>query len=218
MCIRDSSGSELIALLMESAAIKKHFPKYNRAQKRKLPQYGIFTYEDRNGIRHLAFNALKLVPNALLHFHRLVDCRLYLEQICKTFKLCPKYCHLQENVSSCSHYAINSCDGICRGTETAEAYNDKVLKAVAHIKPSPEDRIIKEKGRTPHEDGIVVVKDALYIGYGFIDKDMDIHSFSDIEAHIVRQHNTVETESILGTYLLKHPNKAYLLKDKSMRF
>ncbi|WP_394747154.1 exonuclease domain-containing protein [Spongiimicrobium salis] len=210
------SGSELLALLMESAAIKGHFPKYNRAQKRKLPQYGIFTYEDRNGIQHLAFNTLKLVPKPLLHFHRLSDCRLYLEQICKSFQLCPKYCHLQEQVPHCSHYAINSCEGVCRGTEAPASYNQKVREAIQEITPSQNNIVIREKGRTPHEDSIVLLKDASYVGYGFIEKEMDISSFADIEAHIIRQKNTIETESILRSYIQKHPQNAYTMDYKTI--
>ena len=94
------SGSELVALLMESAAIKHHYPLYNRAQKKKVQAYGVFAYEDRSGIVHLAFNKLKMAPNALATFYNPTDCRLYLEQICRQFELCPKYCHLQVNVKA----------------------------------------------------------------------------------------------------------------------
>ena len=62
------SGSELLALLMESHAIKHHYPLYNRAQKRSLQQYSIFSYEDRNGVQHLAFNnwcPMPLLPSRI---------------------------------------------------------------------------------------------------------------------------------------------------------
>lgn len=209
------SGSELLALLMESTAIKQHFPKYNRAQKRKSPQYGIFSYEDRNGIRHLAFNTLKLIPNALVGFHRLSDCRTYLEQICKTFTLCPKYCHLQENVKNCSHYAIVRCDGICRGEETISDYNSKVREAIVHMTPSDENRIVKEKGRTSGEDAFIIIQNTSYIGYGFIEKNVEINSFADIEAHLIVQKNTIETESILQAYVQKNPHNSYILSKNN---
>ena len=53
------TGSELVALLLESAEIKHHFPIFNRAQRRTNEKYGIFSYEDRSGIIHLAYNRLK---------------------------------------------------------------------------------------------------------------------------------------------------------------
>src|SRR5690606_652417 len=90
------SGSEIIALLMEDAAIKKHFPPYNKAAKRNPKMYGIISYSDRSGIMHLAYNEMKTNHNALMTFYNITDCRTYLEDLCIQFQLCPKYCHLQE--------------------------------------------------------------------------------------------------------------------------
>ncbi len=201
------SGSDLVALLMESAAIKHHFPPYNQAQKKRVNPYGIFVYEDRRGIRHLAFNKLKMAPNAPMIFYSPTDCRLYLEQICNTFGLCPKYCHLQENVKTCSHFRISSCDGICRDTETVMDYNAKVAAALEHMVSEKEDFIIKEKGRHPTEDAFVLVRKSIYYGYGFIEKEAGLSSFPDLEAFLIPQKNTVETETIIKSYLNRNPDK-----------
>lgn len=199
------SGNELVALLMESAEIKRLFPPYNRAQKRTVRQYAIFAYEDRNGIVHLAFNTNKGVPNPLKIFYNQTDCRAYLEELCKNFALCPKYCHLQQTNAACSHHQINTCEGICRGEETVASYNEKVQEAIDHMKMlASEVKIIKEKGRDENENAVVLISEGIYRGYGFIDSDVEINSFDDIEAFITPQKNTVETDSILATYLLKH--------------
>ncbi|MBR9853060.1 MAG: GIY-YIG nuclease family protein [Algicola sp.] len=199
------TGSELVALLMESAEIKRLFPAYNRAQKRTGRQYAIFLYEDRNGIMHLAYNTIKGVPNPLKIFHNQTDCRAYLEEICKSFSLCPKYCHLQQTNSACSHHQITVCEGICRGEESVADYNRKVQKAIEHMKMlTSEVRVIKEKGREPNESGVILIADGIYKGFGFIDTDIEISSLEDITAFITPQKHTVETESILTQYLLKH--------------
>lgn len=205
------SGSELLALLMESNAIKEHYPKYNRAQKRKLQQYGIFSYEDRNGILHLAFNKLKMAPNALDTFYNITDCRLYLEKLCEVFRLCPKYCHLQENVNSCSHYKI-TCDGVCTEKESAAIYNEKVQQAIHHIKSKKENYIIKEKGRNYDEDVFILVRNNTYMGYGFVQKDFDLGSTEDLNAFLIPQKNTIEIQSIIKSYLNKNLNKQIPIK------
>lgn len=199
------SGNELIALLMESAAIKKHYPLYNRAQIRKIAQYGIFSYEDRNGILHMAFNRLSLVPQPLISFTSTTDCRLYLEQLCGDFKLCAKYCHLQEGVTSCSHYRLTSCEGICRDTESVSAYNTKVTAAIDFITSHSEDYLIREKGREKGEDAVILMKNGLYYGYGYIAQDMEIGSVEDVIAYLMPQKNTVETQRLLQSYLIKNP-------------
>lgn len=205
------SGSELVALLMESTAIKHHYPSYNRAQKKRIQPYGIFAYEDRRGIMHLAFNKLKMAPNALVTFYSPTDCRTYLEHICGTFDLCPKYCHLQENVDTCSHFRLNSCHGICRDSEMVSEYNLKVASAIEYIGLSKEDFVIKEKGRHNGEDAFILVRHNVYSGYGFIEKESKIRSYEDLEAFIIPQKNTLETERILKSYLTKNPNKKSMI-------
>ncbi len=198
------SGSELVALLMESAAIKHHFPQYNRSQKRPTQQYGIFTYEDRNGILHLAFNKLKQAPNAFVTFNNITESRAYLEQVCMDFSLCPKYCHLQENVTACSHYKIITCEGICRDKEPVARYNEKVNAAVAHMVAKNDDIIIKEKGRSSEEEAFVLIKNGQYSGYGFIEKENTITSLEDIDAFMNPQKDNLDTQRILKSYLSRN--------------
>ncbi len=209
------SGSELVALLMESHAIKHYYPTYNRAQKRSLLQYAIFSYEDRNGVLHLAFNKLKAAPNALITFSNTSDCRLYLEEICKTYGLCPKYCHLQENVNTCSHYRIPKCDGICRGKETSSVYNGKVMAAIHHMQLRKENFIIREKGRNFEEEAFVLVQDDSYQGYGFLEKNMEISSFADLEPFLIRSKNTVEAQGIIKSYINKNADKVLPFEELS---
>jgi len=205
------AGNELIALLMESAEIKRLFPPYNRAQKRKGRQYAIFAYEDRNGITHLAYNNIKGAPNPLKVIHNQTDCRAYLEEVCKAFSLCPRYCHLQQTNAACSHHEINTCEGICKGLESAEDYNQKVEAAIAHMKLlASEIQIIKEKGRDANENAVILISDGIYKGFGFIDTDIQISTLEDVEAFITPQKHTVETESILTQYFLKH-DKSHVL-------
>ena len=203
----EKSGSEIVALLMESAEIKRLYPPYNRAQKRRIQQYGIFFYEDRNGILHLAFNKLKLAPQPLIVLNSTTDCRLYLEQLCEEFLLCAKYCHLQENVSSCSHYRLNSCEGVCRDQESPEKYNQKVSRAIDFIRTRNEDLVIKDNGRHKGEDAVILITNGQYNGYGFISKDISITTIEDVSAHITLQKNTVEAQRLIFSYILKNPHK-----------
>ncbi len=195
------SGSELIALLMESAAIKKHFPKYNRAQKRNTTQYAIFSYEDRSGILHLAFNTLKNSYNPILILNNKTDCRTYLVELCKIYALCPRYCQLQQTSTECSHHKIKICDGVCCGKESLTTYNLKVKSAIEGIQQNTSNVILQQKGRHLNEKAFVVIKDGMYLGYGFVENDVEITSYSSLEAFLVPQKHTAETESILKSAL-----------------
>lgn len=206
------AGNELVALLIESAAIKHYFPKYNRAQKTNLPAYGIFSYKDRKGILHLGYNRIKSVPNHFMAFYSTTDCRLYLEEICREYGLCPKFCHLQENVAHCSHFRITSCDGICRGDESVDNYNKKVLKAISFMNDSKENYIIREKGRNADEDAIVLMQDGKYSGYGFISKSAEINSLNDMLSFVIPQKDSLETKRLIQAYSIKNPDSVFDLE------
>ncbi len=205
------SGSELVALLMESAAIKKEMPIYNSAQKKTAVPYGIFSYEDRNGILHIAYNKLKFAPNAVQHYFSITNCRLALEKICEDFNLCPKFCHLQENIPHCSHYKIKKCHGICQQKESVTTYNKRVKQALQSLKNANESYYIKEQGRTKEELAIVLVLQGVYKGYGFINKQEQITKIEEIEAFIQPQKNTLDALQIIQSYCYKKPKNVVLI-------
>lgn len=196
------SGSELIALLMEDAAIKQYFPEFNQASKRNPKAYAIFKFEDRNGILHLAYNTLKATPNPLLTFYTITDCRQFLERLCTEFELCPKYCHLQEGVTQCSHYLIKNCHGICIEKESVTPYNDRVQKAIENTIDNTKDSIIKQKGRHAEEEAFVLIKNGLYLGYGFVDGTEQITSQEELENYLIPQKDNADIQKIIRSKLV----------------
>lgn len=201
------SGNELVALLMESAAIKRYYPKYNLSQKNNPKEFAIFYYEDRGGILHLAHNNIRSVPDPIISFGTITECRAFLEELCLAHKLCPKFCHLQENIQGCSHYNIDSCEGICRGKEDREAYNHKVERAIGEIRDRNANLLITEKGRRPDEDAFVLITDGQYRGYGFIDRNEQIRSVAELENYLEPRKENMDIKRILSQYLKKHPKK-----------
>ena len=197
------SGSDLVARLMEDAAIKHHFPIYNQAAKRVPKPYAVFSYEDRQGVQHLAFNTLKATPNPLQIFHSIRDCRLYLEQMCEQFELCPKYCHLQENVWTCSHYKLTNCKGVCRTEEAIADYNERANLAIDYMANSNQNMVLKENGRHLEEEAFVLIKNGLYLGYGFVEKSEQILNSDDLESFLIPQKETTEIQGILRKLLLQ---------------
>ncbi|APY00513.1 exonuclease domain-containing protein [Lacinutrix venerupis] len=197
------SGSELIALLMEDAAIKQHFPQYNKVAKRAPKGFSLFSYQDRNNIMHIAINNSKATPNPIITFYSLREARLFLERICEQFNLCPKFCHLQEGVSECSHFSIKNCKGICKGNEDVNIYNERVTNAICEIVNDSQDKILKEKGRNDNEEAFVIIKNGTYLGYGFIDKNEQITHEDELENYLIKQKDNSDVQGILRSVLLK---------------
>ena len=196
------TGSELIALLHESAEIKHLYPKFNRAQRKAGEAVGLFSYEDQKGILHLAFNRLKLTPNPIMKFYSMAACRSVLEKICSAFELCPKYCHLQTNVNACFHYQLQQCRGICSEKETIESYNKRVNKAIKSLGLQTENLVIKENGRNDKEFGFVLILKGIYQGFGYTDKKLK--KPEDYLLQIKPQKDNRDVQRILNAYLSKN--------------
>ena len=191
------SGSELVALLMEDAAIKHHYPYYNKVAKRAPKGFAIFSYQDRNNVMHIAINNSKVIKKPIVTLFSLRDARLYLERICQEFNLCPKFCHLQEGVPFCSHYTIKNCKGVCRDKESVVSYNFRVTEAINYMVSNSSDYVLKEKGRNENETAFVLVKNGTYLGYGFVENTFQITHQEQLEQHLIIQKDNNDIQRIL---------------------
>ncbi len=208
------TGSELVALLFESAEIKRLYPKYNRSQRRTNESIGMFSYEDRNGIIHLASNKVKLIRNPIIKFYNTTECRVFMERLCEDFELCPKYCHLQTNVESCFHYQIKKCKGICRKEEDIKSYNNRVQKAIASVRFNSKNFVIKENGRTENEYAFILVLEGFYKGFGYLPKKKEINSMTDYLETIQAQNDNKDVNRILNVYLDKNEDNIKILTQE----
>lgn len=210
------TGSELVALLLESSEIKRHYPTFNRAQRRSNEGYGVFTYTDRSGIMHLAWNKLRQISDPLAKFYNTTECRLFVERICEQFELCPKYCHLQSNVSACFHYQIKMCKGICRDKELPKSYNERVKLAIEEIRGESDSCIIQEVGRHDEEQAFVMIENGVYLGFGFTSKTADFSDLENFRKNLVLQQDNRDVQRILRGFMTKNKEKiTYVLSNKN---
>ncbi|PCI31030.1 MAG: DNA polymerase III subunit epsilon [Flavobacteriaceae bacterium] len=196
----ECTGSELLALLLESAKIKHHFPQYNRAQRRVNESYGLFRFEDRDGIIHLGVNRLKSIQKPLLKFYTTAESRVFLEELCEEYELCPKYCHLQSNVSACFHFQLKKCKGICQKKESVAAYNGRVKTAIDYVSKENETYVITQKGRSKEESAFVMVEKGVYKGFGYAAKNKVFTSLEEYRELLIAQKDNRDIQRILKSW------------------
>lgn len=215
----ETTGNELMALLLESEYIRKYYPKYNQAQKRPGVTYQIISYVNQRGIIQLAVGKTKAIRDSVGTFYSRGLAIEKLEQLCETFKLCPRYCTLQTNIEICSHYRIKNCEGICDGSEPVEEYNLKVKEAIVSLERQTTSFVIRDKGRHFEEEAFVLVKQGRYQGFGYIDTDVQIMDIEDYEPFLKLQPATYHTNKILSSYLRKQgEGKVIFFKEKPEEF
>ncbi|KAA1245581.1 exonuclease domain-containing protein [Aquimarina sp. RZ0] len=201
------TGNELIALLLESEKIQKHYPKFNSAQKRPVAPYKIISYINRKGVIHLAIDRSNAASYSFDIFYSRTEAIEKLEQLCSEYQLCPRYCSLQSTTERCSHYKIKNCKGICEGKESIALYNMRVHKALALLKKSKESYLIRERGRSIEEQSFVMIQDGIYKGFGYVDENEKIVSLEDCENFLYLQKHTYHTTKIIKSYLRKNGKK-----------
>ncbi len=165
----EHTGSELLALLLESYEIKRIKPIYNRAQGRTINQYGIYrVFDDMGYIRiHVAKNTSS--KDALLFsFETKKEALDYIYKMVDVYKLCQKLAGVYDSSGACFHYEINQCNGACIGKEDPEIYNSRLEEAIGSFTFDNKNLFIVDKGRSDEESAIVKIQNGKYMGFGFI--------------------------------------------------
>ncbi|MFZ9660714.1 MAG: exonuclease domain-containing protein [Chitinophagaceae bacterium] len=177
------AGSAFTASIMESLEIKKHWPKFNKSQKRIEYKFGLCVFQDQRGINRIAISALNKSIRAIHQFYVLNDGYRLLWKLVKDFQLCPKCCFLQET-DHCVGLEEGYCSGICNGQEDISTYNERVKLALESLKEIQPDFAIMEKGRNENEKAIVLVEKGKFYGYGFVSSDLKFQNVDQIKTLI----------------------------------
>lgn len=203
------TGSELIALLLESNEIKRLRPPINRAQRVRRFPYVIHTFNNEQGF--ICFESLKITAKdrskykIIAEYPKASNAKNHLGRIREAYNLCSKYCGLDNSNSACFHYHIRQCIGACIEKESAEEYNDRAAQAQETLSTVfEEDFFILDKGREPSEAGVILVENGNYQGYGYIDEEGANMGMEDLRSAIRPFSGNPETTRLIQRYLSKN--------------
>jgi DNA polymerase-3 subunit epsilon len=200
------TGSELVALLTESSEIKKHGPRYNRAQKRKTLHYGLYSQKDAQGYYRLeidrTINRINQAPETC--FQNKAEAKSILTKMIERHWLCQKLCGMYDTDGGCFHYEIRQCNGACIGKESPDIYNKRVMKALSAFYYKHKNLLIIDKGRKENERSVVQLENGKYVGFGFLNTEESYLQLEDIVNCIKVYEDNRDIQQIIRTYLNKH--------------
>ncbi|HAI75312.1 MAG TPA: DNA polymerase III subunit epsilon [Microscillaceae bacterium] len=203
------TGSELIALLLESHEIKTLKPLFNRAQRRTGYSYGIFERKTRAG--YLTFFVDKLANQTKTPVKvasNAIGARAMLQQIAKKYGLCMKLCGLYESKGACFDHHVGLCQGACIEAEAPETYNLKTKAALQELSDyHARTFCILTQGRNHQEHAVVCVEKGKYLGFGYVDKEQAIHSFEEAKQHITLYQDNKDVQKIIFGWLKREKSK-----------
>jgi DNA polymerase-3 subunit epsilon len=200
----ERTGSELVALLLESAEIKNRKPLYNRAQRRTGFRWGIYSYTDEKGYIRFEYRNVKddAVPLAL--FSSKENVRAKLEQIISEYNLCQKLCGMYETAGQCFHRQVSLCRGACCGEEEPGTYNERALMALDEFVFKERNFFIIDRGRDTEERSAVKIVNGKYAGYGYFNINDVGFGLTAIHDCIRNARDNRDIQVIIKGYLKNH--------------
>ncbi len=201
------TGSELIALLLESQLIKQHKPIYNRMLRKSLYPYGLYHYENESGyLQFFIERTSKKNESPLTTFTTKAEATAYLEAQCKLFTLCQKYCNLYQSKTSCFDYQIKQCFGACVEKEKPEIYNQRVFLLIEKLQFEHHNFYILENGVQRSEKMAILIENGSFKGYGKIPFYALNKSKSSWSRFIDILPEDKDSKTIIKNYLRTKPN------------
>lgn len=198
------TGSELIALLLESSEIKEKQPIYNRAQRRTFFNYGLYSFFNEKG--YLNLKVMKIVNelSPIYTYSSLQEGKEHMERLSEEYGLCQKLSGLYDNSGACFYYQIHQCEGACIGKEEAEEYNKKVTLALNNFHFDKQDFFVIDKGRNDEELGVVKVEKGKYAGFGFCNKQSADESINNLNECISFHKDNKEVRQIIRSFIKRN--------------
>lgn len=198
-------GTELIALILEAAEIKKHWPENNSAQKRFEQKYSLYHFEDQNGYLRLVIDKHKKNNDSIYSFNNLLDGHQLLKSIIKDNQLCEKLCFIQKLPAACSNQITGDCNGACIGLESKAIYNFRVKRAIKSLENLLPSFAIIDEGRDEDEKSCLWVENGKFYGMGYISKYSDINDLETLKFSITTYPSNDYIMSLLLTFRNKFP-------------
>lgn len=127
--------TEIEALLLESATVKKLQPLLNRKLRRTTQQSVLVSYLDEEGYKTITIegkdlNELTDTSNIYGVYTSRMQAKAELDSINTTFGLCSKLLGLEKTKGACFRHQLGLCKGACVGKESTESYNRRVDTAL----------------------------------------------------------------------------------------
>ncbi|MFC4740518.1 exonuclease domain-containing protein [Flavobacterium ponti] len=202
----EETGSELIALLKESEEIKINKPIFNRAQRKTLFNWALYSEKTKEGYIALKVEKTDGRKKEITSFTSLQEGKNALFKITEKYNLCQKINGIYDTKKSCFQYDIKQCFGACIGKENPEDYNKRVQEFIQNNSFENNSMVIIDKGRTNSERSAVLIENGIYKGYCFYDLNYQINNIEILRNLIIPMQSNRDTISIIQSYLRKNKN------------
>ncbi|WP_344712685.1 MULTISPECIES: exonuclease domain-containing protein [Winogradskyella] len=200
----EKTGSELAALLKESAEIKANKPIFNRALRRTIFTHALYSFTDKNGYINLFIDKSNREEMPITTFSTRTSGKHFLFKAVEEFNLCQKLTGLYNTKTSCFKYEVKECSGACINEEPVDAYNKRVNSLIEKYSYANKNMLIIDKGRAIEEKSVFLIENGIFKGMGFFDLNHQINNRAILESLITPMENNRDTQHIIQSYMRRN--------------
>lgn len=179
----ESTGSVLMARLIEDELIRTHWPIHNRAQKSIPVRTAIVAYTDQRGYNRLHLQRQRNVKHAIRWFRKEDEARAWLHAQAIAHNLHPELLGL-------------GSDGRTSIVESADKdHHNAAVHQLIEAAKAHEIWAIVDRGRTPDERAVVLMENEHVKGWCFTDQT--VSRFEEIEELVELKNGSATADAIV---------------------
>ncbi len=198
-------ASELEAIVLESAEIRRLWPPYNISQKQPQPQYGLYLFEDGRGYQRLAIDRRKKHLPCLYRFNLLHEGQVMVRKMADEFRLHEKLCSLNRKPLSAEEYAQ---------LDPPEHYNSRLRQALETLASQLPTFAVIDEGRNRDEQLCLLMERGSFWGMGYLPAGTPVLHLEQIRTFLQPYADNDTIRNSIYAFLARHPEKRRDLAER----
>jgi DNA polymerase-3 subunit epsilon len=191
-------ASELEAIVLESAEIKRLWPKYNKSQKQPAQKFGLYMFEDGRGYMRLAIDKRKKQLPALYNFNLLHEGLVLLKKMTEEFELNHKLCFLDKTPFAATDNELMDEPAI---------YNHKVKRAVKALNEQLPTFAVVDNGIKENEKLCLLIERGSFWGMGYLPASISIKFCDELKDYLNPYNDNDTIRNSIYSFVEANPDK-----------
>jgi len=191
-------ATELEALVLESAEIKKLWPKYNVSQKQIQQKFALYMFEDNRGYMRLAIDKRKKHLPSLYNFNLLHEGLVMLRKMIDEFELHEKLCFIDKTA-----FTEKDLEFI----DPPHIYNGKIKKALEALNELLPTFAVIDDGIKDNEKLCLLVERGNFWGMGYLSSTLEITSAAELKNYLQPYADNDTIRNSIYSFVESNPEK-----------
>ena len=196
-------GTELMAAILESIEIRRLWPAYNVSQKRFMPTFGLYCFEDRKGYLRLGIEKKKKQLPAIYTFNLFLEGHNRLHKLIREFNLDPRLCFVDRSPMVEGGESVLAPD-------PPDIYNQRVQLALSSLQQQLPTFAVLGEGRDPNEQSFILMEQGRFCGMGYVPSDISVSTADDLKTYATAYPESDYIRGMISQYVQKWPAKKVL--------